>query len=326
MSVYNAEKYLRDSIASILKQSFTDFEFIIINDGSTDNSKKIIYEFKRLDKRIVSYEKVNTGLADSLNLGIAKSKGRFIARMDADDISHIDRLKIQLEFIKKNKLDICGAGIQKFGYVKNKQLYFQKADDIKLFLFFNTCFAHPTILGKKEVFVRFKYRKKIYRGQDYDLWTRMALKGIKMSNVPLVLLNYRVINESKIKKELEILEYNKLKIQKNYHLKYFGHTNYYKTFNKFSNYKNQSNTKDFARLIDIFLGLDQFDSDSRFRILSRLSYYTKPASIENYFNLRVAEKKLQNKFSIDIKLLIVSLFRLDSDSWTYRELKNLFHQ
>ena len=96
MAVYNGERWLHDSINSILDQTYTNFEFIIVNDGSTDNSPQIINKFAFNDRRITIYNKKNSGLTDSLNFGIQKAKGKWIARIDADDISSPGRLKKQL--------------------------------------------------------------------------------------------------------------------------------------------------------------------------------------------------------------------------------------
>jgi glycosyltransferase involved in cell wall biosynthesis len=112
MSVYNAEQYLEKAIESILNQSFKNFEFLIINDASDDNSLNIINRFQ--DHRLHVYSNpVNLGLANSLNKGINLSQGKYIARMDADDIAVLSRLAIQYTFLEKNPhIDICGASVR----------------------------------------------------------------------------------------------------------------------------------------------------------------------------------------------------------------------
>ena len=111
MSVFNQEKYLPIAIESILNQTYTDFEFIIVNDGSNDSSNDIILGYK--DKRIILIEQENTGLPVALNLAISKTKGDFIARMDSDDISHPSRLKKQLEHLKQNpEMDLIGSSVR----------------------------------------------------------------------------------------------------------------------------------------------------------------------------------------------------------------------
>ena len=100
MSCYNASRFLAEAIESILRQTFTDFEFIIIDDGSTDDTLDIIRTYAQTDPRIVVIEKANTGLADSLNVGIGAARGEWIARQDADDVSFPDRLFHQIEFLR----------------------------------------------------------------------------------------------------------------------------------------------------------------------------------------------------------------------------------
>ena len=116
MSVFNTEMYLNKSIESILKQSYKNFEFIIIDDGSTDSSLSIILNYMKKDKRMVLISRENKGLPYSLNEGIDKSIGKYIARMDADDISLSTRLAEQIEFMEKNnEIGIVGTWIEIFG-------------------------------------------------------------------------------------------------------------------------------------------------------------------------------------------------------------------
>ena len=103
MSIYNGERFIRESISSVLNQTFKEFEFIIINDGSTDSSEHIIREFCVLDKRINLFNKQNSGLTKSLNLGLKMAKGEWIARIDYDDICEPERLEIQYCYAKANK-------------------------------------------------------------------------------------------------------------------------------------------------------------------------------------------------------------------------------
>ena len=113
MSVFNGSKFLADAIQSILNQTFKEFELIIIDDGSTDNSLNIIRSFESGDSRIKVISKLNEGLAKSLNAAISASQGDFIARMDADDISYKNRLEKQYEYMQKNKS--IGKFNNKFG-------------------------------------------------------------------------------------------------------------------------------------------------------------------------------------------------------------------
>ena len=107
MPVFNGEKYLKESISSVLENEFRKFEFIIVNDGSTDNTEKIIRSFK--DGRIKYFKKLNSGISESLNYGISKCSYNLIARIDSDDVMHSKRLIKQLEYFKKHQIDVLGS-------------------------------------------------------------------------------------------------------------------------------------------------------------------------------------------------------------------------
>ena len=128
MSVYNSEKYLKSSIESILCQDYSNFEFIIINGGSTDSSLKILNEYKEKDKRIIILDNIkNKGLIYSLNKGIENSKGKYIARMDSDDFSRKTRLSEQVKFMEKNtEIAMCGTAatffLDKVGFIRKMSI------------------------------------------------------------------------------------------------------------------------------------------------------------------------------------------------------------
>ena len=193
MPVYNGEKYLKEAIDSILSQSFKDFELLIINDGSTDNTENLLKSYNDFRIRIID-NKTNKGLIYSLNLGIKESKGEFIARMDADDISYPDRLKIQYEFMKNNPdVCVCGTGYQSFGaanfiHSQNKQ--------ITIFdLTKNCCIAHHTVFIRKSILSKYnlEYSYDFFACEDYELWSRIVCLS-KIVNIPDILLKYRIHN------------------------------------------------------------------------------------------------------------------------------------
>ena len=134
MSVFNGSKFLADAIQSILNQTFKEFELIIVDDGSTDNSLNIIRSFESADSRIKVISKLNEGLAKSLNAAISASQGDFIARMDADDISYKNRLEKQYEYMQKNKsIDLCGCSmdiIDEHGNVTSEKIQISNPDEI----------------------------------------------------------------------------------------------------------------------------------------------------------------------------------------------------
>lgn len=197
MSVYNGEKYLREAIDSILNQTFTDFEFIIINDGSTDDTLKIIKSYK--DPRIVLISRKNKGLVASLNEGIEKARGKYIARMDADDISLATRFEEQIKLLNKDSnLVLVGTGLM-FIDKEGRQVALSPmlASDVELRLemLIRCPFAHSSIMYRRDTVKKIGlYDRKLWPAEDYDLWVRLAEHG-KMANVNDILVKYRVNEE-----------------------------------------------------------------------------------------------------------------------------------
>ena len=196
MSVFNGSKFLAESIQSILDQTFKEFEFIIINDGSTDNSLDIIRSFESADSRIKVISKLNEGLAKSLNTAISISKGEYIARMDADDISYKNRLEKQYEFMQKNKsIDLCGCSmdiIDELGNVTSEKIQTSNNHEILKKRFFQSPILHITFFGKKLFFLKNNgYREEFKYAQDYDLVMRGIDAGAKICNIKHKLVQYR---------------------------------------------------------------------------------------------------------------------------------------
>lgn len=186
---YNRENFLKEAINSILKQTYKNFELILINDGSTDSSEKIATSFH--DKRIkYYYNSLNQGIVYSYNRAIDLAKGNFIAIMDSDDISLPSRIEEQLIFLIKKKIDVCATNIQIYGDGKNKspKHCFENDNDIKTIMFFGNPIAHPTVLAKSSIFKKYRYTNKYPVGLDFHLWTRMAVDSVKFANINKVLL------------------------------------------------------------------------------------------------------------------------------------------
>jgi len=202
LPVYNAEKYLAQAIESILNQTYTNFEFIIINDGSVDDSLKIIQSYMEIDNRIVLINRENKGLVYSLNEGIQKAKGKYIARMDADDISLSDRFAKQIEWIEKYNLDICGSHylvIDEHNNLQGLNLTPQTHTTCFLSLVSKVPFAHPNVMIRKSFLDihQLLYGQSEYKvAEDLDLWIRMYIKGAKFGNVNDILFKYRDIKNS----------------------------------------------------------------------------------------------------------------------------------
>ena len=193
MAVYNGDRYLKEAIESVLNQTFTDFEFIIVNDGSTDSSLSIIKSYS--DHRIVLINnEENQGLIFSLNRAIKSSKGKYLARMDADDICIADRFRLQYEYLETNPgIGVLGSSYYSFDETsRNLNIAHAGSDRIKTFLLFSATFCHPTLMIRKSILEKnhLLFLEEAKHAEDYDLWTRMALLT-NFENLPFPLLNYR---------------------------------------------------------------------------------------------------------------------------------------
>jgi len=189
MPVYNCEKYIEESIKSILNQTYRNFELIIIDDCSTDLTyiKAAAFEDPRI---ILIKKKRNTGLSKSLNIGVAKANGEYIARMDGDDISLPDRFYKQIEFLNKNQeVGLCGTAIKIIGE-QSVLRYPTFHDAIKVSLCLGTAIMHPTVVVRTEILRLNQYDESYEPAEDYELWTRLIFKT-KFANLEDVTLLYR---------------------------------------------------------------------------------------------------------------------------------------
>jgi glycosyltransferase involved in cell wall biosynthesis len=195
MPVYNAAAYVKEAIKSILHQTYNDFELLIINDGSTDQSVSVIESIS--DKRIVLvHNERNLGLIETLNKGFQLAKGKYIARMDADDVAQPDRLSIQLRYMEAfPECGVFGSAYQEISVErKGKTVTFSdKHDLLKTVLFFNSCMSHPTVMFRKALLNehQIRYAHEYKHAEDYALWVQLIDKT-RFSNSPLPLLKYRL--------------------------------------------------------------------------------------------------------------------------------------
>jgi glycosyltransferase involved in cell wall biosynthesis len=194
MATYNGEKHIREAIQSVLDQDFRDFEFIIVDDGSTDSTANIIASYT--DDRIYYIKKeTNSGIADSLNIGIQKAKGKYIARMDDDDICLPHRLETQLHFLEHNpQIILCGSAV--INPITNEvRVNKMTHDDIVLEMLFKNPITHPSVFCKREVMLGQSYNPEMVPSEDYDLWSRLIGLG-ELHNLEEPLLYYRVHQKS----------------------------------------------------------------------------------------------------------------------------------
>ena len=194
MSIHNESQYLTRSIESILDQTYGNFEFIIVDDGSTDLSKNIVLSFK--DKRIqLLINKSRQGLSRSLNKAIDKSNGIYIARMDGDDISEPNRFEIQLEIMERNlDVAVCGTWIRSLsGDIISEWKPPIDSNRIKSYLVFENAISHPTAMIRKKCLAEknIKYPVEFGYAQDYALWVSLS-KYYPLANIDKKLLTYRL--------------------------------------------------------------------------------------------------------------------------------------
>ena len=195
MSVYNGENFLSEPIESVLGQTFQNFEFLIIDDGSTDKSAEIINKYSNNDSRIVFIKKNNTGLTDSLNIGLQHARGKWIARLDADDIALPNRLNHQLNFVKANndvsllgggciEIDETGTEIKEHAYPLGHNIL------MKHLMTGNKFFPHSSAFFNRQIVIDLGgYNEQFSRSQDWDLWLRIGEIGrIACLDVPVIKL------------------------------------------------------------------------------------------------------------------------------------------
>lgn len=218
MGVYNTSKeYLDKAVFSILNQTFKNFEFIIYDDGSNEKVNFYLNEISKLDSRIILIgEKENKGLSYALNRCLDKATGKYIARMDSDDYCDIYRLEKQLEYIKKNELDVVGCDILLF----NKEEVWGKVKYNKNIsnedFLYNSPMAHPTIIAKKEAFSKVGgYCEEPYclRNEDYDLFMKMKSSGLKLGNINEYLYYFREDNDAISRRKFKY-RINEFKVRK----------------------------------------------------------------------------------------------------------------
>lgn len=199
MGCYNSEDTICEAITSILEQTFSDFEFIIIDDCSRDRTIEKIESFNDQRIRLIRNEK-NQGLGYSLNLGVRESLGKYIARMDADDISLLKRFQCQVKYLESHPDVMCvGTGAKKIGNISLKTRILSpniippvEHEDIKARLLIGTPILHPSVMLNGDLLRKhsLNYSPEFSKAQDYELWSRMVWEG-QMSNLKEVLLCYR---------------------------------------------------------------------------------------------------------------------------------------
>ncbi|SVC63205.1 uncharacterized protein METZ01_LOCUS316059, partial [marine metagenome] len=329
MPVFNEEKYIFESVNGILQQSYKKFELIIINDASSDNTLSILSDFN--DKRIRIFSNLDhLGITKSLNIGLEKCRGNFIARMDADDICTTDRLALQYNYLIENpNIDVVGCNavsISENGELTERARLPSKDKKIKWQLLFSTPILHPTVMIRSKVFIQFGvYNSVLSVAQDFDLWCRIS-SHVHFHNLPQVLYKLRIHSNSGSNIHKEAQEQNREKILLN-HIKKLTKKNY-----------RQSDIKIFYSF-----RAKKYFHYNQFRVAVKILKELKEAflknidnsqSYENYLNRSIAWLFLQPAFSvkrshiISIICIIRALyfdFKLLYDRVFFKYLKQRFN-
>jgi glycosyltransferase involved in cell wall biosynthesis len=216
LPVYNGEKYLAESLDSVLAQTYQNWELVIINDGSTDGTENLILGYG--DKRIkYLLNEGNKGIIYSLNRGLLESNGDFIARLDADDIALPFRIQRQVEFLSENTdFALCGTYFQTIdsnGKVLKNVTFPSNNRDAQSYLLLHNCFCHSAIMMRSGIAKELKYDEKFLICEDYDLWYRISRTG-KILNLPEFATLYRVHDNNMSTKKSEIMFAHVYKINK----------------------------------------------------------------------------------------------------------------
>jgi glycosyltransferase involved in cell wall biosynthesis len=200
MPAFNAAEFLDEAVCSILDQTFRDFEFIIIDDGSTDDTARILEKYTKIDNRVKMFRQANEGMIAALNRGCRLARGHFIARMDADDISLPQRIERQVEFLERQpEIGVVGtwaSRINESGSIVGDWCLSPNPNVLKWTHFFRVCVIHSTVLMRREILEKIDfYSPNAIHAEDRDLWLR-ASAITEFGNVAEILLKYRVWRKS----------------------------------------------------------------------------------------------------------------------------------
>lgn len=291
MPVYNGEKYVEEAIESVLNQTFKHFEFIIINDGSTDSSKELILSYN--DNRIVYVENVeNLRLIKTLNKGLKLAKGKYIARMDADDIAHRTRFEKQVEVLESNSnIGLCGTNYRTFGKYSKLNIKPENNKDIGDHFIVESPIGHPTVMIRKAILFKYslKYNENYPHAEDYKLWLDI-LKHAELYNIQEFLLEYRTFDNqisSRYNKEQGLTS---KKIRKEY-LKYIFKINNIPIsidtidldfIKKIRGYKEVNNDLINSIVLVCFLSLDKYSIQSILYFFRSGVYLKSPYSLKEF--------------------------------------------
>lgn len=211
---FNNEKYLEEALLSVLNQTYKDFEYVVIDDNSTDSSLHILRKWSERDSRLrIIHNTKNLGLANTLNKAIDLTDSDYVVRFDTDDKMYPHRLDRQLTYMQVEKIELLGSSIKSLNTCFTKITHYPKEHDaIKLQLLFQTAFAHPSIIFKRNSLGSMRYDSTIKYAEDYDLWVRLS-ETVRMGNIREPLIHYRIhSNQISTKKQEQNLDAGKIRL------------------------------------------------------------------------------------------------------------------
>ncbi|MEO1766435.1 glycosyltransferase family 2 protein [Thiobacter aerophilum] len=334
MPVYNAARFVADAIESILAQTFRDFEFIIIDDGSTDGSLSVLKRYAANDPRIRLISRENRGLVATLNEGIEKARGEWIARMDGDDVALPNRLSLQLKHLAETGADFCGGAVQCFGGWRALWRYPVSHEACAVRLLFDVPFAHPAVMGRRSALSSLRYRQDFNRAQDYDLWQRAWAQGYRLTNVEEIVLRYRV-HENQVSARHTGDQRDRADLVRQRHWKALlpeytdEHVNVLLTAIREGSGATSLLVPAFERL------LRQYEGEARevllfdaYRMFCRMAGNDK-AAVRNWLHLASAAREGIGRVEVYRRatvLLLISMFQIRSTASGYQTLRSLRHR
>jgi glycosyltransferase involved in cell wall biosynthesis len=193
LPVHDGERFVRPAVESVLAQTHSDLELVVVDDGSTDGTLAVLRSLAARDSRVRLHSRANRGLVESLNELVGLARAPWVARMDADDLCEPGRLARQLSFCTSTSTDVCGSAVRMFSDATSHVRAYPLGDaDVRFQLALGSAFAHPAVFGRTACFREHPYRTLHPHAEDYDLWVRLALAGIRLGNVAEPLLRYRL--------------------------------------------------------------------------------------------------------------------------------------
>ena len=328
LPVYNSANYILECLESIKIQTIQNFELILIDDKSTDKSLEITEDYLKNNlygKFKIIKNKSNIGITRCLNKAFKISNGKYIARIDADDINKPDRFKIQFKYLERNNdISIVGSNVE---YIDKKSKFIQHSDlplshvDIKSSLFLYNPMVHSTIFFRKKVFIKYPYNEKFYTTQDYEMYCRI-INYYKIANIKKPLAKYRIHNQTVSKKKYGLQKKNTLLIQKKIYTQNFDNYFPLKKFKLFNNFfmADYNHIKKNVRNFNMFL-LEMFDlldnlkrkiknKNLDYFFLERLLIFFKNSSEHKFYILKIVFEKFDLKDILIISFdLVLKKFR-----------------